>query len=169
MSDGRWYVVQVHPRRESFTRMRIEDLGCEVFLPLVRERRKGQRRAALLPLFPGYLFIRMDEERGDLARVRWCHGVRRVLGDGPRPRPIANEVVEMIRERADGVGCVRLGSRLKRGEPVRITDGPLAGLYGILERPATSATQRVCVLLDVFHRWTRVELSAEAVCGALTA
>jgi hypothetical protein len=49
---------------------------------------------------------------------------------------------------------------------VRILDGPLSGLVGILERPAATPVERVCVLLEVFQRLTRVELPAQAICGA---
>jgi len=61
---------------------------------------------------------------------------------------------------------VRLGIGLRRGDRVRILDGPLAGLVGILDRPATTPMERVCVLLDVFNRATRVDLPAQAICGA---
>ena len=51
MKEFRWYVIQANPRKETFVRGRIEDLGCEVFLPLMAERKPGRRRATLSPLF----------------------------------------------------------------------------------------------------------------------
>lgn len=166
MDSLRWYVVQSHPRKESLVRGRIADLGREVFLPTVAERHRGKRRSAIGPLFPGYLFARLSRMEGDLARVRWTHGVRKVLGDGEGPQPVDDALVETIRARADRTGRVRLGIGLRRGDRVRILDGPLAGLVGILERPASTPVERVCVLLDVFQRTTRVELPVAAVCGA---
>jgi transcriptional antiterminator RfaH len=158
-----WYVVHAHARKESFVGGRIRDIGREVFLPVISERRPGQRRSAVGPLFPGYLFARLSRRDGDLAQVRWTPGVRRVLGDGSGPQPVQDALVDALRRRADGQGRVRLGTGLRRGDPVRVLDGPLAGLVGILERPATSPTERVCVLLDVFQRLTRVELTADAI------
>lgn len=52
---------------------------------------------------------------------------------------------------------------MKRGDHVRIVDGPFAGLAGILDRSATSPKQRVWVLLSVFDRLTRVEVLAREV------
>ncbi len=161
-----WYVVQSHPCKESFVRGRIQEMRRDVFLPMVRERHIGRRGARLGPLFPGYLFARLSRDEGDLARVRWTHGVRRLLGDGEGPRPVDNGLIESIRNRADASGRVRLGAGLRRGDRVRVLDGPLAGLVGILETPASSPVERVCVLLEVFQRLTRVELSAQTVCGA---
>ena len=160
-----WYVVQAHPRKERLVGTRIQELGREVFLPTVSERRPGQRRSTVGPLFPGYLFARLGIAHGDLATIRWTHGVRRLLGDGAGPQPVADALVDSIRRRADRSGRVRLGAGLKRGERVRVLDGPLAGLIGLLERPAGTPVERVCVLLDVFQRLTRVELPSHAICG----
>lgn len=166
MDPVRWYAIQTHPRKEALTSARIADLGRRVFLPTVAERRPGQRRSTVGPLFPGYLFAQLSHADGDLARVRWTHGVRRVLGDGQGPRPVEDQLVEAIRARADARGRVRLGIGLRAGDRVRILDGPLAGLVGVLDRPASSPADRVCVLLEVFRRPTRVEVPAQAVCGA---
>ncbi len=163
MSDLGWYVIQTHPCKERFVRERIEDLGRDVFLPLAVERQRGRRRSSVGPLFPGYLFARLSEADGDLPRARWTHGVRRLLGDGGRPRPVCDAVVELLRARADRGGRVKLGLGLRRGDRVRIVDGPLAGLIGVLEQPVASPEQRVCVLLSLFHRLTRVEVDVNAV------
>lgn len=160
-----WYVVQALPLKERFVRDRIADLGRESFLPLVSERRPGARRSRLNPLFPGYLFANLDPREGDLASVRWLVGVRRVLGDRDRPRPIDDAVVATLRARTDRDGRVRFGTQLRRGDKVRILDGPFAGFVGVLERVAHDPQQRVCVLLDLFHRLTCVEVDAQAVIG----
>jgi transcriptional antiterminator RfaH len=165
MSGLGWYVVQAHPRKEAFVRDRIEDLGREVFYPLLAERRLGRRRATVGPLFPGYLFARLNRSAGDLPRVRWMHGVNRILGEGCRARAIGDHVVHEIRSRTDGQGRVCLGIRLKRGERVRILNGPLAGLVGLLERPASSTEERVSVLVELFQRVTQVNLRTDEIGG----
>ncbi len=172
MSGFAWYVVESHPSREDFVRDRMEELGRDVFLPLVSERKPGRRTSTLGPLFPGYLFASLSETEGDLPRVRWMHGVRRILGNGERPAPVENEVVETIRARADRKGKVNLGIGLRRGDRVRILEGPLAGLIGVIAHPATRPEHRVWVLLELFKRATRVELRTSAVgsfagCGSL--
>lgn len=165
MNDLAWYVLQSNVRKESFVRDRVKELGREVFLPLLTERRRGRRRATTGPFFPGYLFARLSEAEGDLAQVRWLHGVRRVLGDGSSPRPVHEAIVDTIRMRADRSGQVRLAGRLRRGDRVRILDGPFAGLIGVLERPPQGPEQRILVLLELFQRVTRVQLGAGEVHG----
>ncbi len=165
MNDLAWYVIQTHPHKEGFVRERVEDFNREVFLPLVREPVPGSRRARSAPLFPGYLFARLSVSSGDLPSIRWSPGVKRMLGDGQRPAPVADVVVECVRARTDRQGRIRVGRRLKPGSRVRIVEGPLAGVLGLLESPATGPDQRVSVLLEVFRRLTRVEVPASAVWG----
>ncbi len=165
MSGFAWYVVESHPFREDFVRDRMRDLGRDVFLPLVSERKPGRRSSTLGPLFPGYLFACLSETEGDLPRVRWMHGVRRILGHGERPAPVEDEVVETIRARADRKGKVNLGVSLRRGDRMRVLQGPLAGLIGVITHPATRPEHRVWVLLELFKRATRVQLSTSAVGG----
>jgi transcription antitermination factor NusG len=158
-----WYVIQSQPRKELFVRRHIEDFGREVFLPLLRERRFGRQQATVGPLFPSYLFAKLSEEAGDFPRIRWAQGVRRVLGDGGMARPLPDTVIETIRARSDPRGRVLLGASARKGRQVRIVDGPLAGLIGVLEQSATSREQRIHVLLTMFHRLTRIELPAGSV------
>jgi transcriptional antiterminator RfaH len=158
-----WYVVQTKPRKESFVRDRIQDLGRETFLPLIAQRVRGRGKRRIGPLFPCYLFARLSEADGDLATVRWTHGVHRLLGDGLGPRAVGEDVVQTIRVRADRSGRLRFGRRLRAGDRVRILDGPFAGLIGTLEHPALGPSQRVSVLLDLFRRATRVQVGAHEI------
>lgn len=165
MSGLGWYVIHCHPRREAFVRDRVRDFGRDVFLPLISERRRKTRHRSLVPLFPGYIFSKLSEADGDLARVRWTHGVQRILGSDGLPSPIDERVVEALRERVDRTGRVKLRDRFRTGDRVRIWDGALAGLIGVIEREESTPTQRVWVLLELFHRLTRVELPSTDVCS----
>jgi transcriptional antiterminator RfaH len=166
VSGRAWYVVQCHARREGFVRDQVLDLGNEVFLPMLDERRTAGRGRTAVPLFPGYIFSRLSERAGDLARVRWTQGVRRILGSDGAPRPVDDNVVDALRSRADRRGCIRLRRRFRQGDRIRVVDGPLAGLIGVIERGESTPAQRICVLLDLFRRVTRVELPAAAVGSA---
>jgi len=163
MSDFAWYVMQSQPRKEAFVRRSIQDLGRETFLPLVAERVPGRRNVSEQPLFPCYLFARLSEAGGDIPRFRWMQGVNRILGDGRRARPVADFVVDTIRANATRRGRVRLGTRMQKGDKVRILEGPLSGLVGILEQPNSDSRKRVFVLLELFHRLTRIEIPAGKV------
>ena len=165
MSDTAWYVIHSAPRREAFVRDLLHDRGHAVFLPLLSERARGRRRSRTGPFFPGYLFARLSGTRGDLSRVRYTHGVRRILGDGGEPRPIDDRVVEALRSRSDRSGRVKIRSGLRPGDRVAVVDGPFAGFAGVLDRGCAPPEARVHVLLEMFRRVTRVELAASELRG----
>jgi transcription antitermination factor NusG len=85
-----------------------------------------------------------------------------VLGAGERPLPVPNEVIISIQERAAPLGFIRVGSPFEPGTPVRVLDGPLAGLNGLLERP-TSRDGRVRVLLEILNQRVPIEMDALAL------
>jgi transcriptional antiterminator RfaH len=144
-----WYVVQTKPQSERLVESKLGARSIEAFLPRIENpRRHGPAR--IEPLFPCYLFVHLDRRPADLSAVRWTPGVRRILSTGDEPVPVDEQVIGTIRSRLGEEGVVRLGPPFGPGDRVRITEGPMAGLCGILVRFASRA-KRVRVLLDLLH------------------
>lgn len=150
-----WYVVQTKPWEEERVLARLGCRGIEVFLPRVEapRRRRGPR---IEPLFPGYVFARFVLEPIPWGVVRWTPGVRRLLGSEDGPMPVPPDVVDIIRARIGDAGYIRIGIPFESGDRVRITEGPMAGLRGILDR-YTSRAGRVRVLLDLLGMAVEVD------------
>jgi transcriptional antiterminator RfaH len=110
----------------------------------------------LKPLFPGYMFAKFDLEQ-NYPLVRWARGVKKVLGCGETPASISEEAVEIIKERADAQGIVRVKHHLKPNDVVRIKTGPLKDLLGIFER-WLSDSERVRILLNLIGYQPAVEI-----------
>jgi transcriptional antiterminator RfaH len=57
-----WAATRTQPRRERVAQFFLERAGFETYCPKVRERRirKGKRVETLLPLFPSYMFLRVE-------------------------------------------------------------------------------------------------------------
>lgn len=157
----RWFVAQTKPRQEPrvIRELRIRTNGIEPFLPRIEVTRHhaGRRWTGLEPLFPGYLFVRMQATWQEFAAVRWIPGVHRLLGDGDRPIEVPDPLIETIQARLAPLGFVRIGFTLEPGARVRILRGPFTGLEGILERP-TSRQDRVRVLLQILGTVVPVEI-----------
>ncbi len=144
-----WYVVQTKPQSERRVEAKLAFRSVETFLPRIENpSRRGLVR--IEPLFPGYLFVHVDRLPASLDAVRWTPGVRRILSAGGEPAPLDDQVINTIRSRLGEEGFVRVGLPFGPGDQVRITDGPMAGLSGILER-LTSRAGRVRVLLGLLQ------------------
>jgi transcriptional antiterminator RfaH len=158
-----WYVV--HVKRKSEFRV-VEHLASEsipTFLPLVESIRSRQRRhlAPLEPLFPGYLFVRMErvaDSPENWHTVRWTPGVRLILGSEGTPMPVPGGVVEGIQERVREYGFVRPGIPFQPRSRVRFRTGPLIGLEALFEHQISrSGSGRVRVLMTLLGQQTAVE------------
>jgi transcription termination/antitermination protein NusG len=84
-------------------------------------------------MFPGYLFLHHAMDRTALIEVSRVSGVVQVLGERwDRLFPIPDEEMHAISQAAIAEQRVLPYPYLKQGQRARITDGPLAGLEGIL-------------------------------------
>ncbi len=130
-SYGRqWFAVQVKPRCEKICALSLRQKGYEEFLPLYKRMRQWSDRSKQieLPLFPGYIFCRMDPAIG--ARIVTTPGVIRIVGFGKNPVSIPDDEIATIKT-VDSSGLSRHPwPSLHSGQRVRINEGPLCGIEG---------------------------------------
>jgi transcriptional antiterminator RfaH len=150
-------VVHTKVRKEQYAEWQLTRRGVETFLPWIVHPSRISLDDVLQPLFPGYLFARVDLAR-QYWDVVWAPGVHRLVGFGETPSSIDDGVIDFLRARAGDGGVVRMFPVFREGDRVRIKQGPLAGLVGIIEKPC-GGRGRVRVLMELLRRQTRVEVS----------
>lgn len=154
-----WYAVYTKSRCEKVVRGHLEQQGLETFLPEQWRwsRRRDRRLALRVPLFPGYLFVRLAP-RGDMyLRTLRTPGVVRLLGQGPAgPLPVPGHEVESLRVLVHSRLRLEPVPYLRRGDRVLITHGPLAGARGVVVR--RRGQSRLVVAVDIMQRAVSVEL-----------
>lgn len=147
---SQWYAAYVCANHEKRV---AKQLGCrsvEHFLPLYPSVRlwKDRRMQLELPLFPGYIFVRM--ELGDRLRVLQTPGVVHLVGFGGRPVALPEEEVARLREGLTADLRPEPWTYLTTGRQVRILRGPLEGFQGILLR--RKGRLRFVLSLDLIRR-----------------
>jgi hypothetical protein len=65
---GYWAATRLDARREKVAQYFLEQAGYEVYLPKVRWRTR-RRATRVSPLFPGYLFTRIELQLRDISRL----------------------------------------------------------------------------------------------------
>ena len=156
-----WYALYTQPRKERQVHSFLEQKGVETYLPTVQRKVRRRDRPDLVVYFPCYLFARLDFEATPQSSIAWMPGIRRVVSFGEQPAIVAEEIVNLIRERLSDVDDVGYG-RLRQGDRVRFSSGPLRDLDAIFDRPLSS-TDRVRVLLNVMGRMTAVDTDYSAI------
>lgn len=159
----KWYAIQTKVNREKEVEKRLKDLRLEAFLPFMRTRRRiGSRfHWVLAPLFPGYIFCRLDMVQSGKA-ARYAPGVKDFLTFGSRLAEVGLEIIQALRERCpDGVAEIDPVSA-QPGDVVRINEGPFSGLEAVFQQKL-KGSERVAVLLDILGRQTRIVVPSEMI------
>lgn len=160
-----WYAVQTHPSSEARAAGHLGRQGFETFFPRYSKRRRHARRTDWVeaPLFPGYVFVRMDLDSQRWRSVNSTLGVQRLVCTGEVPAAVPGPVMDEIRNRADEGGLVEIGSAtgLHPGTRVEVAQGPFAEQTGIFEE--LDDKRRVVLLLDLMGRPVRLKIAVDGV------
>jgi transcription antitermination factor NusG len=158
---GAWFALRVKSRFEKLVASMAHNKGFEEFLPIYQCRRRWSDRfkSVELPLFPGYVFCRLDpEHRLPLLTIP---GVLHVVGIGRIPVPIDDAEIDAIRAAiGSGLG-VEPWPFLQVGQHVRLEYGPLAGLEGCLVE--VRKQHRLVVSVTLLQRSVAVEIERDWV------
>lgn len=156
-----WYAAYTSANHEKRVAEQLAQRGIENFLPLYDSvRRWKDRRVRLqLPLFPGYVFVRLALK--EKLRVLQVAGVARLVGFGDKPVSLPEEEVEILRRGVSGEVRMEPHPYLTEGRRVRIMRGPLTGMEGILLRK--KGGMRLVLSIDLIMRSIAVDVDAADV------
>lgn len=163
-AERRWYAVYTCAHHEKSVARQLESRCIESFLPLYERisRWQDRRVKVQLPMFSGYVFLRMAAE--EKLRVLQVPGVVRLVGFNGQPAFIAEEEIRSLKRGLNGGLHAEPWPYLAVGRRIRIKSGPLRGLVGILARKKTIC--RFVISLELIQRSVAVEIDAVDVEGA---
>lgn len=130
--EQHWYAAYTCANHEKRVAQQLAERQVDHFLPLYRTvRRWKDRRVQLeLPLFPGYVLVRLA--LCVRSRVLQVPSVVRLVGFGGLPAALPDDQVEILRIGLDGQSTAVPHPFLAAGCKARIIRGPLAGFEGLL-------------------------------------
>lgn len=156
-----WYVAQTYARHEKCVAEQLDGRGIEQFLPLYEtvSRWKDRRVRLQLPLFAGYIFIRLPLR--DRLRVLELPSILSIVGFGGRYAAVSDVEIENLRRASFPCTPAEPWPYLKVGRRVRVKNGPLSGTEGILIRKKN--IYRLVLSLDLIMRSIAAEVDATNV------
>jgi len=156
-----WFALTVKPRHEKAVTEHLSARSLEAYAPVYRERRRWSDRVKTveLPLFPRYVFCRFSF--ADRLKVIGMPSVQSVVGFGGEPVPVPDEEIDAVRMLVGSGLAVAPWHYLRIGQRVRIREGPLSGLEGILAREKSG--YRVVINVELLQRGVAVEIDRNFV------
>lgn len=157
--DLPWGVAHVRSRQEKLLARHLVQHGVAFYLPLseIRKRRAGRTFRSWLPLFPGYVFFRLEPERRD---VLWRSNVLANLIDVPDQERLGEELAQLRRLQESGATLHAL-DEVVVGDPVRISEGAFRGYTGVVTRE--KGKDRLIVQISLLRQAVAVEFDREMV------
>jgi transcription antitermination factor NusG len=154
-----WFALRVKPNYEKPVAAMLRGKGFEEFLPLQRTRRQWSDRVKVmdLPLFPGYLFCRLNLE--DRMPLLTTPGFLYIVGIGRNPEPVDDSEILAIQSVLRSGLPVTPWPSLMVGQKVQLKHGPLRGLVGVLTKIANQ--HRMYVSVTLLKRSISVEVAPE--------
>jgi transcription antitermination factor NusG len=162
-TDSRWFAVWTKSRQEKVAAATIESIGVTNYLPLQTESRQwcDRKKTVTVPVFSGYLFVRMNLLDGSKPRVLNVPGVVGLVGNSRGPLPIPDQQIEAVRAALErGTDCTS-HPLLEEGDLVRVVRGPLAGVEGRLVR--VNSSSRLVISIEMIHRSLSLSISRSDV------
>jgi transcriptional antiterminator RfaH len=159
-----WFVARTKPRQEKLAETNLLRQGYATYLPQLKVLRRIRRQqvARLEPMFPAYLFFAPAHPGQSISPVRSTPGVANIVRFGAQPACLSQSTLAVIRAAADAQNqeSAETLSALVPGCKVKVMEGPLAGLEGLIS--AVSA-KRVEVLMHLLGSDTRVLVPLSSV------
>lgn len=158
-----WHLVHTKIRQEHVAQSNLERQGYACYLPKIKAEklRAGELKVIEEPLFPRYLFIRLDTglDAKSWAPIRSTLGVSRLVTFGQTPAKIDDDLLESIRARSESAD-VQL-RHFAPGEQVVVTQGPFTGVEALYQM--ADGQERVVVLLTILSKQVRMTVPPTSI------
>jgi len=152
----KWYLIQTKPQQESIATKNLSNQGFEVFFP------KAIIKNKTVSLFPGYLFIRLDDKNQNWTPIRSTKGVSNFVRFGLSFAKVPDQIISMIKIQQQQTieKMIDICSHQK-GDYLEIQTGAFKGQQAIFQN--YSAQNRVVVLLKLIGQQQEIELMEKEV------
>jgi len=152
-----WFAVQTRYRFEKKVVALLNHKNCEVYLPLRTEHHSwsDRQKVVTIPLFPGYVFVRIDRSRESRHAVLQTAGLLGFVTFGATVIPVPTAQIEHLQLLLQKKVLFSLHPFAHIGQRVRIRGGCLHGLEGVLLQQEKG---KLVVSIDSIQRSLAIEI-----------
>lgn len=128
-----WYAAQTRSRHEHLVAHHLGSRAIVHYFPTFTETHlwSDRRKKIEVPLFPGYVFVRIAPVNGCRLSVLKVPGVVRLVGSSLGGTPIPDEQIAAVRTMVERNLPWTSHPFLKEGDRVRVRGGALDGVEGL--------------------------------------
>jgi transcriptional antiterminator RfaH len=162
-----WHLLMTKPREDERAEQHLLNQDYELFRPLIRQYRlrKGKQVAVTEPLFPRYIFIRLDDVFSNWARIRSTRGVSGLVRFTEMPAKVPGDLINLLRAQCSDGNVVDMTGKephvFRQGDGVEITAGSFKGIQAVIKEQ--KGEDRVVLLLTLLGKEQALEVPIHQV------
>ena len=151
-----WYLIKTKPRQENVAIKNLENQKYVTYCPTVTINNKH------VVLFPGYIFIHLDNKNENWSPIRSTKGVVNFVRFGLNFAKVPDTVIEFIKANQQiTVDKLKDLNKFKSGDKVQISDGAFKNWIGIFK--CYSPDERIILLLKLLGNEQSLSFEKELV------
>ena len=126
----KWIAVYTKPRHEKFVEKELKKKGIDVYLPMLKERRKwsDRKKWVSFPLFRSYIFVKIEIKNALI--ILQTIGVVKLVKFNKKVAVVPEQSIHNIRLMIEGGYNPEPTDYFIKGNPIEVKDGPLKGIVG---------------------------------------
>jgi transcriptional antiterminator RfaH len=153
-----WYLIKTKPRQENIAIKNLENQEYSIYCPIVKINNKH------VILFPGYIFIHLDQKTDNWAPIRSTKGVLNFIRFGVIFAQVPDTVIEFIKaNQLITKEKLKNLNTFKSGDKVQITDGVFKNCVAIFK--SFKADNRVILLMNILGQQQAINVKQESLIG----
>ena len=158
-----WFILQFKPNSHNQAAKNLNRQGFETFLPLYDTtlRKASRFVTSTKPLFPGYMFIKFDRTEPKWHKINNTYGVSRLITFNSILKSVPSIFIDNLIKRYDSSGKLIPIEGMKKGDKVKILEGPFANFIATVEKYETD--QRIWVLMDYMGRKSKIQAATDSL------
>jgi len=149
-----WYLIKTKPRQENVAIKNLENQKYVTYCPTVTINNKH------VVLFPGYIFIHLDNKNENWSPIRSTKGVVNFVRFGLNFAKVPDTVIEFIKaNQLISIEKLKNLNKFKPGDKVQIIDGVFKNCIAIFK--SSKPDERVILLMNLLGQQQAINIKQE--------
>ena len=156
--EEKWFLIKTKTRQEKRAMENLQRQHAECYCPevFVEKIFRGKKSQVIEILFPGYLFVNFRNPASSIQSVKNTRGVQSFVSFGGLPAWAPYALIQELKEKTKPSENLLISNLPKKGDKLKVTDGPFNGISVIFSQP--NGDERAEVLLNMMNQQVKASI-----------
>ncbi len=157
--EKEWFLLKTKTRQEKRAMENLLRQHVDCYCPeaFVEKILRGKKFQVIEILFPGYLFVNFRNPESPIQSVKNTRGVQSFVSFGGHPARVPSALIQELREKTKPSENLVISNLPKRGDKLKVKDGPFNGMSVVFSQP--NGDERAEVLLNMMNQQVKASIS----------